>query len=157
MSNEAFKEDRLEYIGEEDISTKYRKKYIEFLDKHKELDDSVSIRDIELILNTFYLYPEMAKSSLIKLIVLNSLKKGGYSFAEEKVKDLAKIFEQTKYEKPLLEYKKWIRYKSYVPQIRRMKKQNISNSEIAEKFGISTAEVALLLDDNIKEPDFFIQ
>lgn len=150
----AKKEDNLELDGEENVSTEGRKNFIKILTSLHSLDADISDKDIEIVLNTFDLYPEMADKESIKFLISDASKKGGLKAAEKMTIALINTLRNTKFYEPLIEYRRWMVKQALLPKIQAMKGQNMSNDDIGKKLGISSLEVSRILY-NDKKPDFF--
>lgn len=148
----AKEEDKLELYGEENVQTEGRKKFIEILISLNNLGKLISDKDIEIVINTLYTYPEIANKDNIKLLILDANKKGGLKSSEKMIMELADILRKTKFYEPLVQYRIWIKKLALLPQIQDMKKQGMSNENIGKKLGISSSEVSIIF--NNKEPDF---
>ncbi len=149
----AKKEDNLELDGEENVSTEGRKKFIETLTDLHSLEANIPDKDIEFVINTFELHPEIADRDSIRFLISNANKKGGLKNVTRIVNELTEILSDTKFHRQLIEYGRWIRKIALRPKIQEMKKQKMSNTEIGEKLGISSAEVSIILHSE-KNPDF---
>lgn len=146
-------EDKLELDGEENVSTEGREKFIETLTALHSLEASLPDRDIEFVMNTFEMHPEIAEKDSIKFLISNANKRGGLKSVMKMVTELSRTLSDTKFHKSLAEYGSWLKKIALRPKIQEMKKQKMSNSEIAEKLGISSAEVSIIFH-NDKKPDF---
>lgn len=82
-------------------------------------------------------------------------KKGGIANVERMVTSLMSELRETKYYKPLLEYKTYIKNQRLLSRIKQMKSQGMENALIADNLHISSADVAILLDTPIKQPELF--
>ena len=156
----ARQEDREEYNGEEDVSTKGRKAFIESILKLNSLGwNGYTEKDIGLITDSFYMHPELADKKILKFIVSDSAKKGGWNAALETVQELKDILGETKFADGLRSYSDWIRKQASIPKIKAMKLQGFTNTKIGEKLGMSSAEVMILLEKDRKSEtiDFEIQ
>ena len=149
----AKREDKLELDGEENVSVEGRKAFVEVVMVLKELEIDVLDEDMEIIINTFYIHPEIANKQIIKFIILDAKKWGGVEAIEKKITILADVLRNTKYYRPLIEYRRWIKKLNLLPQIQHMKKKGMSNSQISGILGISSVEVSILL--NTDEEKFF--
>ena len=149
----AQKEDRLELDGVDNVTTEGRRKFIEILIDLHNLEADISDKDIELVMNTFDMYPEIANEDNIKFLILEANKKGGLKSATIMIDELSNTLRYTKFYKPLIEYKGWVKKVALLPKIQEMKKQGINNTQIGERLGISSAEVSIILN-NDKKPDF---
>ena len=153
----ARQEDRDEYNGEEDVSTKGRKAFIESVLKLHSLGwNGFAENDMKIITDSFYMHPELADKRIIKLVVANSAKKSGWNSAIETVQELMSSLEETKFYEELRQYSDWIKKQASIPKIKVMKSQGFTNTQIAERLRMSSAEVAILLDngENKKEIEF---
>ena len=127
---------------------------IEFIKANTEIEYMLDKKDIDLILNILYINPKFANKDILKILISTSIKEGGYNYAKEKTKELTEIFEGTKYEGPLSKYYSWINYKLCVPKIKEMRSKKMSTEEISQKLRLTTAEVTVLLNDEMIEPNF---
>ena len=64
------------------------------------------------------------------------------------ITELVSTLRDTKFYKPLVEYKRWIKKFNLLPQIQSMKDEGMNNSQIAERIGMSSAEVSILLNSD---------
>lgn len=149
----AKKEDNLELDGEENVSTVGRKKFIEILVKLHDLNAEISEKDIQIVLNTIYMYPEIANKECIKFLISDANKKGGIKSAEKMSIELIDILRNTRFCKPLIEYSRWIRKQALFPRIQELKDKGMDNTHIGEKLAISSAEVSIILERG-KRTDF---
>lgn len=149
-------EDALEYKEDEDIPTKARKKLIDYLSSLSGIHLKINEKDTELILNTLHLYPNMANKGIIKFLILNASKDGGYESAIEMADELLSALNKTKYKDKLDFYKKWAQKQIYIDKIRKMKEHGLNNSQIGEKLRMSSAEIAILSEskEESKFPEF---
>lgn len=149
----AKKEDDLELDGEENISTEGRKKFLGVLTALHDLEANIPDRDIEFMINTFEMHPEIADKDSIKFLISYASKQDGLKSTIRMTNELAGTLKYTKFQKPLIEYGRWLKKLALRPQMQEMKKQKMSNTEIGEKLGISSAEVSIILH-NDKKPGF---
>ena len=140
----AKKEDRLELDGEENVSTEGRRKFMEILNKLHNLEVDIPDKDVEIVLNTLYLYPQFASKDTLKFLISDANKKMGIKFAERRIVELTNILKNTKFYEPLIEYRRWIRKQALLPEIKAMKEQGLSNTDIGEKLDITSAEVSAI-------------
>ena len=145
---EAKKEDKLELKGEENISTEGRIKLIEVLVALQNLDVDIYDEDIDIVLNTFYMYPEIANKDSIKFLISDAGKKGGIKSTERVILELLNTLRDTKYYEALVEYRKWVRKLNLLPEIQTMKKKGMNNTQIAENLGITSSEVSIVLNND---------
>lgn len=150
---EAKREDGLELDGEENVSTKGRRKFIEILEELHNLDADISNRDIEIVLNAFDMHPEIADVKSIKFLIADASKKGGIKATERMTITLADSLRNTKFYTPLIEYRRWMKKYALRPKILELKEQGMDNTAIGQKLGISSAEVSIIFR-NDKKPDF---
>lgn len=147
----AKKEDNAEYNGEENISTKGREAFIESMLKLKSLGwNKYTEKDIEIITNSFFIYPELANKDIIKFVILDASEKGGLDSALDALNELMDSLGNTKFYKGLMGYNDWLRKMALIPKIREMKSQGLNNTQIGEKLRITSAEVAVLFDSDEK-------
>lgn len=99
---------------------------------------------MEIVLNTLYLYPQFANKDTLKFLISDANKKGGIKFAESRIIDLTNTLKNTRFYEPLIEYRRWIRKQSLLPEIKAMKEQGLSNTDIGEKLDITSAEVSAI-------------
>ncbi len=149
----AREEDELELEGKKNISTEGRKKFIEIVTALHNLDINISDKDIEIILNTLYNYPEFANRDCIKALILNASKKEGLKAATSIAIELADILRYTKHYEMLAEYIGWMKKLALLPQIQDLKKQGMNNADIGKVLGISSSEVSIIFN-NSKQLDF---
>lgn len=147
FKQEAKKEDELELEGEIDIPTQGREMLIEVLINLDNLKIDISNEDIQIVLNTFYMYPKLANKDSIRLIISNTIKNEGIQSIEMKAIELRDILRDTKFYKPLEEYSRWARKLKLLPKMQDMKKNGMNNSKISEKLGISSSEVSIILNN----------
>ena len=144
----AKKEDKMEQNGGENVPTDGRIKLIEILTKLNNLDTLISEQDIEIVLNTLYLYPKLANKNNINLLISQANKKGGIKAALLMTNELIDTLRYTRFYKPLVEYGSWIRKKALFPRIQDMKNKGMSYEYIGEKLGISSTEVRIIFHKN---------
>lgn len=147
---EAKKEDNLELDGEQNVPTEGRKRFIEVLIELHRLEANISDNDIEITLNSFYMHPEIADKKSIKFLILDAYKKGGIQSAKRMNIELINALRETKFYTLLIEYNKWIKEKVLFLQIQNLKAKGMSNSDISEKLGISSAEVNVIFYNSRK-------
>ena len=141
-------EDLLEYKELEEgevVPTKARMELIDYLSILNGIGLKISERDTELIINTLYLYPDMANKGILKFLILNASKDGGYESAMEMTEELLSALKETKYERNLNFYKQWAQKQINISKIKGMKKEGLTNTQIGEKLRITSAEVVVLL------------
>ena len=148
-------EDKMEMNGEEEITTSGRLKFVKLLEKMYNDGAIITEKDVEIILNAMYAHPDFASKSNVKLLVVNAARSGEMDGAEKMIVTLLRELESTKFDEPLRAYRKWIRMKKMVPQIENLKAKGLSNTEIGEKLGISSAEVVVFLESDNKMPNFW--
>ena len=154
----AKKEDKMEFYGEEDVSTEGRKNFIPILVKLHKLDADIPDNDIQIVLNAFEIYPEMADAASIKFLISDANKRGGIKAAEKMAIYLGNTLKNTQFHKPLIEYRRWIAKRALLPKIKEFKEQGMSNTDIGEKLGITSLDVFNILENTVKikfpgEPD----
>lgn len=149
LFSRAILEDKKEENGYENTPVKARKEFIEFIRNYNEeilLD--ISKKEITLIINILYYFPELANSKVLKFIITYSLKLDYCKYCLEIIKDLKDILEKTKYKGILVEYEKYVKQKDNIRKILVLKEKGMSNEEIARKFDMTSAEVALLINND---------
>ncbi len=149
-------EDSLEYKDLEEgevVPTKARKELIDYLSTLNGIHLKIGEKATELIVNTLYLYPDMANKGILKFLILNASRAGGYESAMEMTEELLSALKETKYEKNLIFYRQWAQKQINISKIKEMKEQGLNNSQIGEKLRITSAEVVVLL--NSKEEKQF--
>ena len=146
-------EDKLELDGEENVPFKYRKEFTDLLIKLAKIGASISDKDIEIVYNTIYMHTEFIEPKYLKFLIMQANKKGGIVNAERTVTSLMSELRETKYYKPLLEYKTYIKNQRLLSRIKQMKSQGMENALIADNLHISSADVAILLDAPTQKPE----
>ncbi len=149
----AKKEDNLELDGEENVSTEGRKNFIDVVINLYKLDADIPDKDIEIILNTFYMHPEVVDKKSIKFLISNAYEEGGLKGAERMVIELANILRETKFYALLTEYQKWLKEQTLFLRIKELKARGMSDNAIGEKLCISSAEVKVIFY-NKKKTEF---
>lgn len=144
----ARKEDRLEMDGEENIPKEGRAKFIETLTELHSLGVSASEKDIELVLNTLYLYPELANKDNIKFLISNANKTGGIESALKITHELTRTLSNTPFYESLVQYGSWMRKKSLFPQIQELRTKGLNYDEIGERLGINSIEVSTIFNED---------
>ena len=152
-------EDSLEYKDLEEgevMPTKARRELIDYLSTLNGIHLKIGEKATELIVNTLYLYPDMANKGILKFLILNASRDGGYESAMEMTEELLNALKETKYEKNLNFYKQWAQKQINISKIKEMKDKGLSNTQIGEKLRISSAEVMVLLHSNEEKqvPEF---
>lgn len=61
----------------------------------------------------------------------------------------------TKYYKPLIEYRRWLKNQSLLVKIKQLKEKGMNNTNIGNELGISSVEVSVILNNSNNNPDFF--
>lgn len=148
-------EDKQEYDGDASVSISGRTEFADFLIKLYQLECVIARDDMELVYNTIYLHHDFAKPKYLKLLIANANRTGGAKRAEEMATELMDCLRETKYRRPLFEYRKWIQSQQKLVRIRTLKNEGKNNEQIAEIIGISSAEVVVLLRNAGKKMDFF--
>lgn len=150
----ARQEDREEYNGEEDVSIKGRQAFFASMLKLHSLGwNEFTENDMQIITDSFYMHPELANKKIIKFVVANSAKKGGWNSALETVQELMDSLGETKFYDGLRNYSYWIKKQASIPKIKALKSQGLTNTQIGERLRMSSAEVAILLDNDKNEKD----
>ena len=95
-------EDSLEYKELEEgevVPTKARRELIDYLSTLSGIHLKIGEKATELIVNTLYLYPDMANKGILKFLILNASREGGYGSAMEMTEELLSALKETKYER----------------------------------------------------------
>ena len=153
LRTEAKKEDKLEANGEENVSTEGRKKFFDFLVELNESGIEIPQKDLEIMMDSFYIHPEFGTKNNIKLIVSESAKKGGYHSAAKIILELIETLEDEKIINVLNECREWIKERDLYSKILEFKKQNLTNTQIGEKLRLSSAEVSIILNKNMENTE----
>lgn len=143
-------EDQLEHKEYGYVSTSARKKLINkfmFL-YHRGI--KLSEKQLKYTMNFLYWHPEVVDSKHIRFLIPATAETIGYKEAIKMTNELAEVLGDTKYETPLRNYSRWLVKKSMTLKIREMRASGIGNEQIAEQLHISSAEVAVLADNNEK-------
>ena len=144
-------EDKLELNGMKNVFTSGRNNLMDILIILENLEVKISSKDIEIILNSFFIHPELANKKIIKSLISDANRKGKAKSVEMMLNELGNILRDTKFYEPLIEYKRWIKKLKFLPEIKVMKKQGMHNEQIAKKLGMSSAEVSILLNKDENE------
>lgn len=147
-------EDALEADGEEAVPTKDRMNFINWLINIHQAGGIISKEDTEFMVNFYYIYPKLATKESIKTLLLNNGRLEGYNGVYQMTNELISVLEESPYRDAIAQYRVWARKMTKIPEMKEMKKQGMSNTEIGEKLRISSAEVAILLEER-KIMNFF--
>ena len=148
----AKREDRKEYNGEEYVTTTAREEFMNLLVEMSKDGIIVSEEDMNLVVDTIYTYPQLAKRDCIKFLVTNAGKLGGIEATHAMTAELMSSLRHTEYYEPIVGYMSWVKKKMKLPQMQEMKAKEMDSTAIGEKLGVSSAEVLMLLDGD--EVDF---
>ena len=151
----AKEEDNWEIKGADSVSLKGRTEFAAYLMKLYQLEADIPRKDIEIILNAISVHPEFANKERLKLVILSVMRSEGIDQAEKISVTLLRELENTPFREPLWQYRKWIQRQKLIPQIMEMKEMGLSNTEIGEKLGITSAEVMVFLEKSKNQPEFF--
>ncbi len=149
-------EDKLELNGKENVSVEGRKKFIKTLTTINISEINIPGKDIEMILNAFYMHPEIANKDIIKFLISHANKSGGLKAVGNILDILIEALQDTGFYGYLVAYKRWVKKLALFPQIRDMKEQGMNHSEIGTKLGLTSAEVSVIFhNDRVSQfPDF---
>lgn len=152
IRNSAQKEENTELssskIKTTNVSTEKRRTFLQVLSNLYKLHKKISNKDIEIALSAICMHPELANADNIKMLITVANKNGGIQSAERVTIELAASLRETEFYRPLAEYRRWIKMRNLLPEIKAMKNKGMSNSNISEKIGISSTEVSILLNNN---------
>lgn len=148
----AKKEDKKEIDGEIGVAIVDREKYLEVLIEADSLEYKPKKEDIELVLNTITLYPNMANKRILKLLITNTMRLFGVNETKKLINGMARDLAETPYRDGLISYRSWIKGIEILPTIERLKEQGLSNEQIAQRIGISTYEIKKIIANAV--PDF---
>ena len=107
-------------------------------------------KQLKYTMNFLYWHPEIIKAKHIRFLIPATVETMGYPEAIKMTNELASVLEDTPYEEPLKQYSKWLGKRSMVVKIAELRGTGMTNAQIGEKLNISSAEVAVLADDNEK-------
>lgn len=144
----AQKEDELEADGKENVSTGFRMNFINWLISIHKAGGIISEEDSKFMVDFYYIYPKLATKESIKALILNSGKLAGYTGVYQMTNELMSVLEESQYRDALAQYNVWARKMTKIPEMKALRKQGMSNTEIGNKYGMSSAEVVILLEEN---------
>lgn len=104
-------------------------------------------KQLKYVKNFLYWHPEAIEPKYIRFLIPATVDIMGYTAAITTANELANILEDSKYEPPLREYSKYLIKKAKITKIIEMKNSGMENSQIGEKLGLSSAEVAILSEN----------
>lgn len=148
----ARREDRLDYNGEEDVSTTSREEFMRLAVEISKTGQVLPESDMNLVMDTLFMYPNLANTGNIKFLITNASKLGGVEAAHKMAIELVRSLQNTRYYEKLVNYRVWLKKKMLLPQMQEMKAKGMDSTAIGEKLGVSSAEVLMLLDGD--EVDF---
>ena len=153
MRKLAKREDKQEYNGEENVPTTAREQFMQLLVEMSQTGITFPESDMNLVMDTLYMYPKLANAGNIKFLITNASKLGGAEAAHKMIIELMRSLKDTRFHEPLVNYRVWMKKKILLPRMQEMKSQGMDSTAIGEKLGISSTEVLMLLDGD--EVDFF--
>ena len=99
------------------------------------------------MLDFYYIYPKQVTKEIIKTLVLNSGKIDGYSGVYQMTNELISVLGKSPYRDAISQFNVWARKMTKIPEMKKLRKQGMSNTEIGDQYGMSSAEVAILLEE----------
>ena len=142
-------EDELEMKGSENIPTEAREKFIELMTELQSLGIPIPSEDINIVLNGYDLHPNIASIDGIRVLIKDANIKYGIEGTEQRITELMDALKKTKFYSPLIKYKNHLRRLRLLPAINNMQQQGLEVLAIANKLGLSIAEVNEILNGDV--------
>lgn len=144
IKKKSIREDEKESDGIENVSIENRRKFLEMTVEIVKKDYQLEEDEISLIINTFYLHPNLGTKDIIKLLISNAYRQGGFAYMKNVLNQLAFAFHGSKTYVAIIQYREWVEQQELILNIKNLHNKGLSDNQIAEKVKKTTAEVILL-------------
>ena len=144
IERKSIREDEKESDGIENVSIENRKKFLEMTVEMVKMDYQLEEDEISLIINTLYLHPNLGTKDIIKILVSNAYKQGGFAYMKNVLNELTFAFHGSRTYVAIIQYREWAEQQELILTIKKLHNEGLSDNQIAEKVKKTTAEVILL-------------
>ena len=112
------------------------------------MDYQLEKNEISLIINILYLHPNLGTKDIIKILVSNAYRQGGFAYIKNVLNELTFVFEGSRTNLAIIQYREWVEKQELILTIKELHNKGLSNNQIAEKVKKTTAELISLSRNN---------